>query len=101
LQAVETVKIYGHDNAFTIGGSLDYGRTRFTGYSQLGMPLRADNFNATDRLTLTGGRRFILGGISLQGANGALLNGYPPAAPNLTNASSLGPKPFAVYAGLR
>ena len=35
-----------------------------------------DTFNATDRLTLTGGARFNFAGIDLEGANGALLNGY-------------------------
>ena len=36
-QAVDTDKIYGHDNAFTVGASLDYGWTNFTGDSQLGV----------------------------------------------------------------
>jgi iron complex outermembrane receptor protein len=36
LQAVDTDKIYGHDNTFTAGASLDYGWTNFTGNSQLG-----------------------------------------------------------------
>ena len=35
-QAVDTDKIYGHDNTLTVGASLDYGWTRFTGNSQLG-----------------------------------------------------------------
>ena len=35
-----------------------------------------DTFNATDRLTLTGGARFNFAGISLQGTNDALLSGY-------------------------
>ena len=36
MQAVDTDKIYGHDNTLTIGASLDYGWTNFTGNSQLG-----------------------------------------------------------------
>jgi iron complex outermembrane recepter protein len=36
VQAVDTDKIYGRDNTFTVGASLDYGWTRFTGNSQLG-----------------------------------------------------------------
>ena len=36
-QAVDTDKIYGHDNTFTVGASLDYGWTNFTGNSQLGI----------------------------------------------------------------
>ena len=36
-QAVDTDKIYGHDNTFTVGASLDYGWTNFTGNSQLGV----------------------------------------------------------------
>jgi iron complex outermembrane receptor protein len=35
-----------------------------------------DTFNATDRLTLTGGARCNFAGVNLQGENGALLNGY-------------------------
>jgi iron complex outermembrane recepter protein len=35
-----------------------------------------DTFNATDRLTLTGGGRFNFAGISLEGTNDALLSGY-------------------------
>jgi iron complex outermembrane receptor protein len=35
-----------------------------------------DTFNATDRLTLTGGARFNFAGISLEGTNDALLSGY-------------------------
>jgi iron complex outermembrane recepter protein len=35
-----------------------------------------DAFNATDRLTLTGGARFNFAGISLEGTNDALLSGY-------------------------
>ena len=35
-----------------------------------------DTFNATDRLTLTGGARFNFAGTNLQGENGALVNGY-------------------------
>jgi iron complex outermembrane recepter protein len=113
-QAVDTDKIYGHDNTLTVGASLDYGWTRFTGNSQLGVvpaftnnslpvigypylidepdsflsPVSVDatnlytglyaldTFDATDRLTLTGGARFNFAGINLEGANGALLNGY-------------------------
>ena len=114
LQAVDTDKIYGHDNTFTMGASLDYGWTRFTGNSQFGtifndnntsFPIvgypylidepdsflspvsvnatnlytglyALDTFSATDRLTLSGGARFNFAGINLEGANGALLNGY-------------------------
>jgi iron complex outermembrane receptor protein len=114
VQAVDTNKILGHDNTLTVGASLDYGWTRFTGNSQLGtfandnntsfpvigapflidepdsflspVDARANNtytgvyaldtFSATDRLTLTGGGRFNFAGINLEGANGALLNGY-------------------------
>ena len=36
VQAVDTAKVYGHDNTLTVGASLDYGWTRFTGNSQLG-----------------------------------------------------------------
>ena len=36
-QAVDAVKLYGHDNTFTVGASLDYGWTNFTGNSQLGI----------------------------------------------------------------
>ncbi len=36
VQAVDTAQIYGHDNTLTVGGSLDYGWTRFNGNSQLG-----------------------------------------------------------------
>ena len=113
-QAVDTDKLCGHDNTLTVGASLDYGWTRFTGNSQLGtffndnntsFPLigfpyiidepdsflnpisvnanntytglyALDTFSATDRLTLTGGGRFNFAGINLEGANGALLNGY-------------------------
>src|SRR5580658_3965319 len=35
-QAVDTDKIYGHDNTLTVGTSLDYGWTHYTGNSQLG-----------------------------------------------------------------
>jgi iron complex outermembrane receptor protein len=35
-----------------------------------------DTFNATDRLTLTGGGRFNFAGINLEGTNDALLSGY-------------------------
>ncbi len=114
LQAADTDKVYGHDNTLTVGGSLDYGWTHFTGDSQLsviensnntsfpviGFPYlidepdsflspvsvqatdlytglyALDTFNATDRLTLTGGARFNFAGINLEGANGVLLNGY-------------------------
>ncbi len=113
LQAVDTDKIYGRDNTLTVGATLDYGWTHFTGNSQLStisfsnnsFPLTGfpylidepdsflnpisvnatnlytglyalDTFNATDRLTLTGGARFNFAGINLDGANGALLNGY-------------------------
>ena len=37
VQAVDTAKVYGHDNTLTIGTSLDYGWTRFNGNSQLGI----------------------------------------------------------------
>ena len=114
VQAVDTDKSFGHDNTLTVGASLDYGWTHFTGNSQLGTiennnntsfpvigfpylldepdsflaPVAAkatnlytglyalDTFNATDRLTLTGGGRFNFAGINLEGENGALLNGY-------------------------
>jgi iron complex outermembrane recepter protein len=114
VQAVDTDKIYGHDNTLTVGASRDYGWTHFTGNSQLGIvpafmnnslpviglpylidepdsflsPVSVqatnlytglyalDTFSATDRLTLTGGARFNFAGINLEGANGALLNGY-------------------------
>src|SRR5271166_3076540 len=114
LQAVDTDKIFSHDNTLTVGASLDYGWTRFNGNSQLGIvpgfvnnnlfvqgypyiidepdsflnPISVnatnlytglyalDTFNATDRLTLTGGARFNFAGINLEGENGALLNGY-------------------------
>ena len=36
-QAVDTAQFYGHDNTLTVGASLDYGWTRFTGNSQLGI----------------------------------------------------------------
>jgi iron complex outermembrane recepter protein len=113
LQAVDTDKLAGHDNTLTVGASLDYGWTRFTGNSQLGVvpgfvdnslpviglpyiidepdsflnpiAVRANNtyaglyaldtFSATDRLTITAGARFNFARISLDGANGALLNG--------------------------
>ncbi|MBV8593325.1 MAG: TonB-dependent receptor, partial [Caulobacteraceae bacterium] len=43
-QAVDTDKIYGRDNTLTVGGSLDYGWTRFNGNSQLGVvPAFANN----------------------------------------------------------
>jgi iron complex outermembrane recepter protein len=112
-QVVDTDKIFNHDNSLTVGASLDYGWTHYTGNSTLGTiaftnnsyPLTAspyiidqpdsflnpidvranntyvglyalDTFNATDRLTLTGGARFNFAGISLQGTNDALLSGY-------------------------
>ncbi|MBV9289203.1 MAG: TonB-dependent receptor [Hyphomicrobiales bacterium] len=113
-QAVDTDKIDGRDNTLTVGASLDYGWTRYTGNSQLGTffndnntsfpiipfpyiinepgslvaPIAAntnntyaglyalDTFNATDRLTVSGGGRFNFAGINLEGASGALLNGY-------------------------
>ena len=37
VQAVDTAKVYGHENTLTVGASLDYGWTRFTGNSQLGI----------------------------------------------------------------
>ena len=113
-QAVDTAKVYGHDNTLTVGASLDYGWTRFTGNSQLGivpgfvnnsLPViglpyiidepdsflnpvvvhanntyagvyALDTFSVTDRLTVTAGARFNYAGISLDGQNNALLNGY-------------------------
>jgi iron complex outermembrane recepter protein len=112
-QAVDTDKIFGHDNTLTVGTSLDYGWTHYTGNSTLGTvtfsgfaypvsnspyiidepdsylnPINVnanntyvgvyalDTFNATDRLTLTGGARFNFAGISLAGTNDALLSGY-------------------------
>ena len=36
-QAVDTDKIYGRENTLTVGASLDYGWTNFTGNSQLGI----------------------------------------------------------------
>ncbi len=114
VQAVDTDKLAGRDNTFTVGASLDYGWTRFTGNSQLGVvpqfvnnslpviglpyiidepdsflnPISVhanniytglyalDTFNLTDRLTLTAGARFNFAGITLDGVNSALLNGY-------------------------
>ena len=35
-QAVDTDKVYGHDNTLTVGSSLDYGWTNFYGNSELG-----------------------------------------------------------------
>ena len=35
-QVVDTDKIFGHDNNLTVGASLDYGWTHYTGNSQLG-----------------------------------------------------------------
>src|SRR6202046_2893489 len=112
-QAVDTTKIWGRDNTLTVGTSLDYGWTHYTGKSQLStitfsgdaFPLTAspfiidepdsflnpidvranntyvgvyalDTFNATDRLTLTGGARFNYAAINLEGTNDALLSGY-------------------------
>jgi iron complex outermembrane recepter protein len=112
-QAVDTAKIWGHDNTLTVGASLDYGWTHYIGSSQLGtiqftgnaypvtpypyiidepdsflnpIDVHANNtyvgayaldtFNATDRLTLTGGGRFNFAGISLEGTDDALLSGY-------------------------
>src|SRR3984957_1059954 len=112
-QVVDTDKLGGRDNTLTVGTSLDYGWTHYTGKSQLGtitfsgdaFPLTAspfiidepdsflnpidvsanntsvcvyalDTFNATDRLTFTGGARFNFAGISLEGTNDALLSGY-------------------------
>ena len=40
-QAVDTAQLYGHDNTLTVGASLDYGWTRFTGNSQLGIVPRS------------------------------------------------------------
>ena len=37
LQGVDTDKVVGRDNTFTLGASLDYGWTNFTGNSQLGL----------------------------------------------------------------
>jgi iron complex outermembrane recepter protein len=111
-QVVDTDKIWGRDNTLTVGTSLDYGWTHYTGKSQLGtitfsgnaFPLTAspfiidepdsflnpidvranntylgvyalDTFNATDRLTLTGGARFNVASINLEGTNDALLSG--------------------------
>ena len=36
LQAVDTDKLYGHDNSLTIGASLDFGWTNFYGNNELG-----------------------------------------------------------------
>ena len=114
VQSVDTAKLAGHDNTLTVGASLDYGWTRFTGNNQLGtffndnntsFPLigspfivdqpdsflnpisvntnnaytgvyALDTYSATDRLTVTAGGRFNYAGINLEGANGALLNGF-------------------------
>ena len=35
VQAVDTAKLFDHDNTLTVGASLDYGWTRFNGNSQL------------------------------------------------------------------
>jgi len=113
-QAVDTAKINGRDNTLTVGTSLDYGWTRFTGNSQFGTIVNDDNtsfpvigspyiidepdsflspigvhanntyvgvyaldtFDATDRLTFTGGGRFNFAGINLEGTQSALLTGY-------------------------
>jgi iron complex outermembrane receptor protein len=112
-QVVDTDKIWGRNNSLTVGTSLDYGWTHYTGNSTLGtiqftnnsypviaspyiidepdsflnpIDVRANNtyvgayaldtFDATDRLTLTGGARFNFAGISLEGTNDALLSGY-------------------------
>jgi iron complex outermembrane receptor protein len=113
-QAVDTAKINGRDNTLTVGASLDYGWTRFTGNSQFGTIVNDNNtsfpvigspfiidepdsflspvgvhanntyvgvyaldtFNATDRLTFTGGGRFNFAGINLEGTQSALLTGY-------------------------
>ena len=113
-QAVDTDKLAGHDNTLTVGASLDYGWTRFTGNSQLGtffndnntsfpvigapfiidepdsflspVAVHANNtyaglyaldtYSVNDRLTVTAGGRFNYAGIDLEGANGALLNGF-------------------------
>ena len=37
LQAVDTDRLFGHDNQFTVGVSLDYGWTNFNGNSELGL----------------------------------------------------------------
>ncbi len=42
-QAVDTDKLFGHDNTLTIGASLDYGSTNFNGNSQLGVIGYYDN----------------------------------------------------------
>ena len=113
-QAVDTAQLWGHDNTLTVGASLDYGWTRFTGNSQLGVvpalvnnslpviglpfiidepdsflnPILAhtnntytgiyalDTYSVTDRLTVTAGGRFNYAGISIDGQNNALLNGF-------------------------
>jgi iron complex outermembrane receptor protein len=113
-QAVDTAKINGRDNTLTVGASLDYGWTRFTGNSRFGTIVNDNNtsfpvigspfiidepdsflspvavnanntyvgvyaldtFNATDRLTFTGGGRFNFAGINLEGTQSALLTGY-------------------------
>ena len=111
-QVVDTDKIFGRDNNLTVGTSLDYGWTHYTGRSQLAtisftgdaypltpspyiidepdsflnpIDVRANNtylgvygldtLNATDRLTLTGGARFNVASINLEGTNDALLSG--------------------------
>jgi iron complex outermembrane receptor protein len=114
VQAVDTDKLAGHDNTLTVGASLDYGWTRFTGNSQLGTIFNDNNtsfpvigspfiidepdsflspvlvhanntytglyaldtYSVNDRLTVTAGGRFNYAGIDLEGANGALLNGF-------------------------
>ena len=111
-QVVDTDKVFGRDNSLTVGTSLDYGWTHYSGSSQLGtiqfsgnafpltpspfiidepdsflnpIDVRANNtylgvyaldtFSATDRLTLTGGARFNVAAINLEGTNDALLSG--------------------------
>ena len=43
LQAVDTDKLFGHDNQLTVGVSLDYGWTNFSGNSELGVVGDAGN----------------------------------------------------------
>ena len=53
VQAVDTDKIFGHDNTLTVGASLDYGWTHFTGNSQLGtFEIRQQHVVPGDRLPL-------------------------------------------------
>jgi len=42
-QAVDTDKLFGHDNTLTVGASLDYGWTNFCGDSELGTIAAYDN----------------------------------------------------------